>query len=172
MAMSNAMHFGYRRTLGFLSGIFVGFFIVMLLCGLLNVALVEWLPQVKSWLNILGALYMLYLAVHIALSKPAEGTPGRNDLNSFTAGIAMQFLNLKVILYGVTVFSTFIVQVYQNPMTVSLFAPLLAFVGFVATSAWALGGDMFRSLLHKHYRLFNFAMSALLIYTAVASLWH
>ena len=34
----------------------------------------------------------------------------------------------------------------------------------------ALGGDTFCQSLRKHYRLFNLAMAALLIYTAVAGL--
>jgi cysteine/O-acetylserine efflux protein len=55
MSMTNAMRAGYRRTLRFLLGVFVGFFIVMLICGLLNVVLVSLLPQMQYWLNILGA---------------------------------------------------------------------------------------------------------------------
>jgi cysteine/O-acetylserine efflux protein len=172
MAMSNAMRYGYKRTIGFLLGVTVGFMIVMLLSGLLNVMLLGLLPQVRFWLNILGAVYMVYLAIHIVLSKPAEESPDKSDLNSFAAGFAMQFINLKGILYGVTVFSMFIVQTYQNPIIVSLFAPLLAFIGFIAVSSWALGGNIFRKLLHQYYRPFNFVMGALLIYTAIASLLH
>jgi cysteine/O-acetylserine efflux protein len=172
MAMSNAMRYGYKRTFNFLLGVTVGFMVVMLLSGLLNVVLVGLLPQVRFWLNIFGALYMFYLAIHIVLSKPAEETPGGSDLNSFAAGFTMQFINLKGILYGVTVFSMFIVQTYQNPIIVSLFAPLLAFIGFIAVSSWALGGNIFRKLLHKYNRPFNFVMGALLIYTAIASLLH
>lgn len=173
LSMTNAVRDGYRRTLGFLLGIFTGFLLLMLLCGWLNVVLVGLLPQIKPWLNWLGAAYMLYLAVHIALSKPADGdAPARNDLNSFKAGFILQFLNLKGILYGVTVYSTFIVQMTQDPLTVSLFAPLLAVVAFLATSSWALGGNVFRSFLSKYNRPFNWLMAALLVYTAVASLWH
>ena len=172
MAMSNAMRYGYKRTIGFLLGMTVGFMIVMLLSGLLNVMLVGLLPQVRFWLNLLGAVYMVYLAIHIVLSKPAEENTIGSDLNSFAAGFMMQFINLKGILYGVTVFSMFIVQTYQNPIIVSLFAPLLAFIGFIAVSSWALGGNIFRKLLHKYNRPFNFVMGTLLIYTAVASLIH
>ncbi|RPI35061.1 MAG: hypothetical protein EHM70_00840 [Chloroflexota bacterium] len=38
-----------------------------------------------------------------------------------------------------------------------------------SVSSWALGGDLFRKLLNKHYRLFNWAMGTILIYTAVSS---
>ena len=170
LAMSNAMRFGYKRTLGFLAGVFAGFCLVMLACGLLNVALSRLLPQVRFWLNLLAAAYMVYLALHVLRSGEILKGAKEHDLNTFGAGFGLQFLNLKVILYGITVFSLFITQTFQEPVMVSLFAPVLALIGFIATSCWALGGDIFRHFLRRHYRLFNFAMAALLIYTAVATL--
>ncbi len=170
LSMSNAMHSGYHRTLRFLAGIFSGFLLVMLLCGLLNFALLSLAPQVRIWLNILGAAYMLYLAIHIMTSKPTEDAQASDRLNTYRAGFILQFLNLKVILYGVTVFSNFIVPAYPDPRQVALFAPLLALVGFLSTSGWALGGDIFRKTLNRYYRPVNIAMGLLLIYTAVASL--
>jgi hypothetical protein len=53
---------------------------------------------------------------------------------------------------------------------VSVFAPLLAAVGIVASSSWALGGNLFRSFLRRYYWQVNLVMGALLIYTAAASL--
>jgi len=170
LAMSNAMRFGYKRTLGFLVGMFTGFFLVMLACGLLNVALVNRLPQVRFWLNLLGAGYMVYLAFHIMRSGAMEDSADKRDLNSFTVGFGLQFLNLKVILYGITVYAMFITPTFQNPATVSLFALVLAAIGFIAISCWALSGNIFRQTLRKHYRLFNLAMAGLLIYTAIAAL--
>ena len=49
MAMSNAIQYGYRRVLGFLAGMTVGFALIMLASGLLNVALVQILPQTRFW---------------------------------------------------------------------------------------------------------------------------
>jgi cysteine/O-acetylserine efflux protein len=170
LSMSNGMRYGYRRTLGFIAGETSGFLVVMLLSGLLNVALVRLVPQVRFWLNLFGAGYMVYLAAHIVLSKPADEDPTRNSLNTFRAGFALQFVNLKLILYGVTVFAMFITPAYQSPVIVGLFAALLACIGFVANSSWALGGNVFRSFLSKYERLFNLAMGALLVYTALASL--
>ena len=172
LSMSNAMHSGYRRTLRFLLGIFTGFLLVMLLCALLNFALLSLAPGVKTWLNILGAAYMVYLAIHIMLSKPDEGEQATDRLNTFRAGFVLQFLNLKSILYGITIFSNFIVPAYPNPLQAALFAPLLALIGFLATSCWALGGDIFRKTLNRYYRAANIVMGLLLIYTAIASLIH
>ena len=170
LSMSNGLRYGYRRTLGFLAGITSGFLVVMLLSGLLNVALARLVPQIRIWLNLFGAAYMVYLAAHVALAKPAEERPGPDSLNTFSAGFALQFINLKGILYGVTVFAMFITPAYQNPLIVSLFALVLACIGFVAVSSWALGGNLFRSFLRRYERVFNLAMGALLIYTAAAGL--
>jgi cysteine/O-acetylserine efflux protein len=170
MSMTNAMHFGYGRSLKFLAGVSAGFLIVMFASGILNVVLTDWLPFLENWLKILGAIYMFYLAIHIARSKPLEVDEGKNGDNTFVAGFTMQFLNIKVILYGITVYSLFIIHSYQTPGMIGLFALALAMVGFIANSCWAFGGNVFRSTLRKNYRWFNFAMAGLLVYTAVASL--
>ncbi len=171
LSMSYGMHYGYRRILRFLMGIFAGFTLLMLLCGLLNVFLVNLLPQVEFGLKIFGALYMTYLAVHIILSKPSEDGDVRWDMNSFRAGFTLQFVNLKAILYGVTVYSMIIALSFQNLVLVSVAAFLLAVISFTAASCWALGGNLFRSLLRRYFRWFNLAMGGLLIYTAIASLF-
>lgn len=167
LSMSNALRFGYRKTLRFLAGVTAGFLVLMLISGALNVALVNMVPQIHLWLNWFGAAYMVYLAVHIAFSKSQDEKTDSQGLSTFKAGFALQFINLKGILYGITVYSIFITPVYQNPVVVSLFAPLLSIVVFVAVSSWALGGNIFRSFLRKYERWFNLVMAALLIYTAI-----
>jgi cysteine/O-acetylserine efflux protein len=168
MAMSNAMRFGFKKAMSFVWGVFIGFWVILTLSGLLNMMLANYIPGVRAWLNILGAIYMLYLAYHIALSKPVED--GAVDgLSTFKAGFFQQFVNIKVLVFGITVFSLFIVNHYQNPITICLFAFGLAVVGFLASSSWAVGGNLFRSLLKNHYRLFNYTMAGLLVYTAIAS---
>jgi cysteine/O-acetylserine efflux protein len=170
MAMTNAVRYGYRKTVGFVMGMTVGFFIIMLASGMLNFVLISFLPQLKFWLSILGAIYMVYLAVHIFLSKPVEDDPTQDSLNTFKAGFTLQFLNVKVILYGITVYSNFIVPSYHTPYAVAWFAPILTLVVLASNSSWAVGGDVFRRFLKKYNRWFNLAMGVLLIYVAVASL--
>ena len=170
VSMTNGIHNSYPKMLKFLAGLFSGFFIVMLDSGLLNVALVSLLPSLEQWLKILGVIYMLYLAFHIARSKPvAEGQP-QDGLNTFKFGFGMQFLNIKVILYGISVFSLFIINSYRDLPMIALFSLALAGVGFLSTSTWAVGGNLFHKLLRKNQRPFNLLMAALLVYTAVASL--
>jgi cysteine/O-acetylserine efflux protein len=168
MAMSNGLHDGFRKTLKFLFGVFWGFFFVMLLCGYLNFALVSILPQARFWLNLLGTGYMIYLGIHIALSKESEESEIARPLNTFKAGMFLQFLNLKLILYGVTVFSNFIIPFYQDILSLTLFTILLAVIGYIATACWAAFGVMFRTVFSKYSRVINILLGLLLIYSAVA----
>ena len=169
MAMSNGLHTGFKRTLKFLSGVFLGFFVVMLICGFVNFVLMSLLPSIRLWLNLLGAGYMLYLAFNVMTSKPHEEELNEG-LNTFKAGFSMQFINPKGILYGITVFSNFIIPNYQSPFLILIFSLFLATVGLIATSSWAAFGVIFRTFFSKYARIINIAMGLLLIYSAVASL--
>ncbi|MBI9051321.1 MAG: LysE family transporter [Anaerolineaceae bacterium] len=169
MSMTNAMHYGYKRTLQFTFGVVSGFFIVMICGGILNMALAATLPAVKIWLNVLGAIYMLYLAYHILISKPVPDDLQPNKNASFKAGFIMQFLNIKGILYGITVFSMFIIDSFHSPLMVLVFSLILSGVGFTAVTSWAYFGNLFRRFLLQHYKVFNLVMAGLLVYTALAS---
>jgi threonine/homoserine/homoserine lactone efflux protein len=169
MAMSNGLHTGFKRTVRFLGGVFAGFILIMLICGLVNFALMTMLPSVQFWLNLIGAGYMLYLAIHVMASKPHMDEFNRG-LDTFKAGLSMQFINPKVILYGITVFSNFIIPYYQSPVLIMAFSLFLATVGLISTSSWAAFGVIFRTFFAKYARIINMVMGLLLIYSAIASL--
>ena len=62
LSMSNAARLGFRRSVVFNLGITAGFFLVMSICTFFSATLYTLLPRVKIFMEILGALYMLYLA--------------------------------------------------------------------------------------------------------------
>jgi len=169
MAMSNGLHTGFRRTIKFLVGVFAGFIVVMSICALANFAFMKFVPSLHGWLSLFGAGYMVYLAIHIMRSKPHVEDEDQG-LNTFKAGLSMQLINPKLILYGLTVFSNFIIPIYQSIPVLLLFVLFLAIVGLVATSSWAYFGVIFRTFFAKYDRIINIAMGLLLIYTAITSL--
>jgi len=169
LSMSNGLHTGFKRTFNFLQGVFSGFIVIMLICGYVNFALISFLPSVRIWLNLLGAGYMLYLAYHVITSRPHEQELNAG-LNTYRAGLSMQFINPKVILYGITIFSNFIIPNYQSPLSILFFSILLATVGLISTSCWAAFGVAFRAFFSNYARIVNLAMGLLLIYSAIASL--
>jgi cysteine/O-acetylserine efflux protein len=121
-------------------------------------------------MSIIGGAYMVYLAIKILINKPKA----RKDTaeNTFMAGLTLQFINPKVILYGITAISTFVIPYYRSSSSLILFSMLLALVGFIATSCWAFFGSILQNFLTKYNRLFNLCMSILLFYCAISILWH
>jgi cysteine/O-acetylserine efflux protein len=47
MSMSNASHYGFKKSIKFNMGIFVGFFIIIALCSFFSIALYNLIPSIK-----------------------------------------------------------------------------------------------------------------------------
>lgn len=167
MSMVSATRFGYRQTLRFISGVAIGTAVIAAACSFFQLLLAAYLPSIKFWLSILGACYMVYLAVKLLRAKPDESRGQREKGNSFFAGLLLQFVNPKVILYGITTVSTFILPFYHSRSSLFLFSLLLGFVGFLSTSSWAIFGALFQKWLAKYHKAFHTVMGLLLLYCAV-----
>jgi len=184
MSMANASKYGYKKTLEFIAGVCIGFFTIMILSSYFNLMLFNLMPKVKIFMGMLGAGYMIYLAIKIMKSKEEvvdegdkdtanknnlhKSSKDRNDVGSFFTGMIMQFVNPKAILYGITVVSNFIIPYYKSNIALIIFSILLAFVAFMSTSCWALFGSLFNKFLSKYRKQFNIAMGLLLIYSALS----
>jgi len=166
--MSNGSKYGYRGSFRFLGGISSGFFIVLLLCAMINLILINILPTIGIWLKIFGAAYMVALAIYIATSNPAKEAQPNSKSKRFATGFALQFVNLKTILYAITVFSVFIIPNYRDWYILTGFSTIFAITGFTAASCWALFGAAMEKAPTKYKRIANLLMGALLIYTAIS----
>lgn len=168
MSMSNASRYGFKKSIRFNTGIFFGFFIIIALCSIFSISLYNLIPSVKPIMICIGAVYILWLAWKTYKSKPhSEGENGK-DTNTFLSGFLLQFVNPKVILYGITTVSTFIVPYYKSILLLSAFSAFLAFVGFTATCCWSLFGSVFQMFLAHNNKAINIIMALLLIYCAVS----
>lgn len=96
---------GWRRGKSILCGIGFGFLSVMILCALFCYELVTYLPSVTGILKYAGAAYIVFLAVHIALSRPDDAEYTKI---SFSKGFFLQFVNAKIILYAITVYTGYL----------------------------------------------------------------
>ena len=74
-----------------------------------------------------------------------------------------------MVVYGLTIYSTFLSPVADRLVLLTLFALLFAGIAFFATSTWALGG----AVINKHLRhatarmLVNTTLALLLVYSAI-----
>ena len=92
LSMSHAMRLGFRRSIRFNFGILAGFFIVMTVCSTFSATLYSLLPRVKIVMQVLGAVYMLYLAYKVWKSSSDLKMEDRNEA-SFLSGMLLQFVN-------------------------------------------------------------------------------
>jgi len=168
--MSNASRYGFKNSIMFNVGVFWGFFIIMFLCSIFSYTLYNLIPSIKSIMTIIGAIYILWLARKTYRSKPMNENADEKDkhTNTLMTGFMLQFVNVKVILYGITAVSTFIIPFSNSPIILILFSVLLAFIGFVSTCCWSLFGSAFKNLFIKNYKVINFIMSLLLVYCAIS----
>ncbi|MDD7997515.1 cysteine/O-acetylserine transporter [Kosakonia radicincitans] len=166
LALSSVNQYGFRRSLRTLAGMSAGFLVLMLACGFLTYSLISILPSATRWLVWAGAAYILWLAWKIANSSTATSDDATKPL-SFWISFWLQFANVKIILYGITALSAFVLPYTQNVLWVTAVSILLAIIGCSGNLVWALAGHMFQSLFRKHGRLVNRILALLLIYCAV-----
>ena len=168
---SMGMNYGYWGSFPFLFGIFCGFVGVMSAAGLLTEAAFTLIPSVEIILRFFGAIYMLYLAVVILRSSGALGNVGNTVKSAtFIRGVLLQLINIKVIIYGITVYSGFILPHFDGFAVMFGAALFLACVAFVSISLWSITGAVLRRFFAlQWFRLgFNIVMAVLLCYSALS----
>ena len=146
LALHTVSQNGWARGKNTLLGIIAGFFCVMAVCALFCYQLNHFLPTLSQALRYVGAGYILWLAVHVARSKPAGE---ENRKASFWKGFLLQFVNVKIIFYAITIYTGYVFPAGgSSTMVVQPF--LLTVMGTAG-----------------HYRPFNYAMGAVLALCAV-----
>lgn len=171
IAMSNSGRHGFRRGFSFCLGTFLGFIGVMGCCAIFAATLFHTIPVMEPYLAYLGAAYILWLAWSIYRDNSDKEGDEARGAHGVLSGMVLQFVNVKVILYGITAMTIFVLPHHNDLASVLAFMLLLSAIGFVATVCWSMFGSMFRNLFNNHRRLLNTIMALLLVYCAVASLW-
>jgi cysteine/O-acetylserine efflux protein len=160
--------FGYKRTLPYMLGIASGFFMMLMLSGLVSGFLIEKIPAFEVILRIVGALYILWLAWHTLKASYTFDEAESKPLG-FIQGFLLQVLNVKVIVYGLTLYGTFLANKIPSLLHLVLSAVIFASVGFTAVSLWTLFGAGIKRYLNKPRvrKAVNIILPLLLVYTAV-----
>lgn len=164
MSLYSVSNGGWKKGGRVILGIGAGFTCVMGVVIAFCHELSVYAPELVKYLKYAGAVYILWLAVHIALSKPSEG---EERTMNFTKGFLLALSNVKVILYLITIFTAYII-----PSGADVYAMLWHGVFIIAVSAvswctWGAVGGILQTFLMNHYRAFNVVMGVLLLWCAV-----
>ena len=168
VSMTNGSRRGFVRGLPLNLGMWCGFTIVMVGCAALTSAMVAWIPMIKTPMLFVGAGYLLWLAWKNLRRGSQVEEKELKDSRQFLTGFAMQFVNPKVMLYGIMSYEAYILPVYEgNLPKLLMFSVVLSTVGFVNGLLWSCCGSVFRTLFSKHGRVVNTVMALALVWCAL-----
>jgi len=88
---------------------------------------------------------------------------------NFKHGFFLQALNPKAIIFGLTIYTTFLASINQQPVVLMISTLSLAVVTFFSVSLWAFTGVQIQGYLHneKVQKYVNGALGLLLVYCAI-----
>ena len=167
LMMNEGRRFGFLGSWKFNRGILAGFAVLGILSGVFTTSLYHWIPLVEPYFKIAGSAYLLYLAWKVGLHKKS-GEVSSNGSSSFLSGFIFQLINVKSILFYLTLMSAFILPFDHSYTSIGLYLTLAIFLGWIALLLWSGFGSIFNKFFAKYDQSFRLVMSLLLIYSAVS----
>jgi threonine/homoserine/homoserine lactone efflux protein len=172
MLMASGVNFGVRRSLPHLSGVVIGFGLMVALIGLGLDAifrLAPWLMPVMRWA---GAAYLLWLAWRVANSGAVKTGDSAGQPLGFLGAAAFQWINPKGWVMALSALTTYAVSADYRASVIVVAVTFLA-LGAPCAGAWVVFGAGMRRFLAepRHARLFNAVMAALLAASVVPAFW-
>ena len=161
LALNTVTNYGYKKGRPLFFGIFAGYYVVQLLCAIFVYGVNTLLPNVMSVMKYIGAAYILWLAIHIAISKPSSENTEQSA--SFWKGFMLQFVNVKIYMFGVTALTGYIVA-YMSAFPALLFFELvIATIGTIATTPGIGMGVLIQKFYLRHFRIINIILALTLL---------
>ena len=78
-------------------------------------------------------------------------------------GFLLQFVNVKIYMFGITALTGFITPYSKALWTLIGFELLIATIGTIATSTWIGAGLLIQKFYLKHYRIINIILALTLL---------
>ena len=136
LLLSTASKYGISGNIRFMTGIWSGSLTLMCLSGLFCSTLGKIIPGIQPVMKYLGAAYVLYLAWQTWRRIPPSDNV-QDKKPTWLMGFFLQLINVKIIIYGLTMFS------------------------------WAFAGNVLKRFYSSHYKLMNGIMALLLVWCSL-----
>lgn len=161
LALNTVTNYGIKKGKKLYFGIFTGYYAVQIICAFVVYGVSTLLPNVMTVMKYIGAAYILWLAIHIAISKPDIDNAQKSP--SFIKGFMLQFINVKIYLFGITALTGYIVEYKSDLASLLFFEILIATIGSIATIIWIGMGKLLQSFYQKHFRIINIILALTLL---------
>lgn len=166
LLLSTASRYGVRKNMPFMAGIWTGAMLIMTLCGLLGQTLITIIPGIQPVMKLVGAAYLLYLAWNTYKRQPPNAAT-EQKLPTYLMGFCLQLVNAKMIIHGITMFSSYILPFVHTTPMILLFAVYFVIMGAIGNLMWAFAGNVLNKFYTEHYKLMNLIMALLLVWCAL-----
>lgn len=161
LALNTVTNYGWKKGKPLFFGIFTGYYLVQIICAVFVYGVGAFLPNALQVMKYIGAAYILWLAIHIAISRPELSD--EQESASFMKGFLLQFVNIKIYMFGITALTGFITPYSKALWTLIGFELLIAAIGTIATSTWIGAGLLIQKFYVKHYRVINIILALTLL---------
>jgi cysteine/O-acetylserine efflux protein len=161
LALNTVNSYGWKKGKPLFFGIFAGYYVVQIICALFVYGIGAFLPSALKILKYIGAVYIFWLAIHVAMSKPT--TDDSAEGASFWKGFMLQFVNVKIYMFGITALTGYITDYSTALPTLVGFELLIATIGTIATSTWIGMGILIQKFYLKHYKVINIILALTLL---------
>lgn len=190
MLMTSGVNFGFRRTVPHMLGVMFGFPVMVLIVGLGIGTTVLTQPLVHQVVTVIGILYLLWLAWHIAAadvtSNEAELIAAEHEVEageappakaaskpmSFLGAAAFQWINAKAWISIIGMLAIYAPKGYGVIGGILVVALINLVTAAASATTWALFGLAVARWLENptRRRLFNVTMALLLVATLVPAI--
>ncbi len=161
MSMRHGRRASFVMWLGLLTGFSIAIVIMAVLTHYIGIAVGEYVVYFKY----VGAAYILYLAYRILKDKGL--TQENNGECSFWSGMLVQLTNAKMLLFEMTVFSSFVLP-YSNRMVDLLeVCGWLTLAGPGGNIVWLLAGKFLKRFFAQYGRQVDIISAIALLFCAL-----
>lgn len=169
LALNTGLRCGFRGGLPLIFGICTGFLCVMFLCGLLVFSLSTLSPVFMEGMKYIGCLYIMLLAWHMAFA--GERKNGSRSGTGFMTGFILQFVNVKIMMYGITAYSGFIFFWDRSWTALVVGMAVLTLIGGAGVVTWAFAGSVMQRFFRRQAAVLNVVMALMLLFCLVPMLF-
>jgi threonine/homoserine/homoserine lactone efflux protein len=164
MLLASGVNFGFRRTVPHMIGVSAGCALMLVLVGIGLGQVFVAAPILYDVLRYGGALYLLWLAWHIAASRGVGQGERRGRPMRFIEGVLFQWINPKAWVMVIGAVTTYAPRQHFLANVAAL-ALIFVAVGLPCIATWAGFGVALRRFLDDPARMraFNWGMAGLLV---------
>lgn len=172
MATASGAHFGYRRSLPYITGIAAGLASMAVSTAAGLGTIVQALPILQLGMKVIGSLYLLWLASRIGRSGSPRQRATIHKPVGFVGAVWMLWHNPKGWTMTLGAAASFATLTAGPMQLATLLGVSFGLAAIVSMSTWCLAGLLFARLLRSEtqWRVLN-ATLALLLALSVAAMW-